>query len=158
MKIIPFLNPGSTAGSTAAGMSDSTFASLFGWAEGGLISGPGTGTSDSIPIRASAGEYVVPAHLVAAPGMYAALEGLRTGRISTSGIRSTAVNLRGMPGYAGGGLVTPMGGGSTSVNGQITVGLDEGLVLKALESPEGQRVMLRVAGKNRRAFGRALGG
>ena len=41
---------------------------------------------------------------------------------------------------------------------RINLPLDEGLVLKALESPEGQRVMLRVAGKNRRAFGRALGG
>jgi hypothetical protein len=32
--------------------------------KGGYAVGPGTGTSDSIPIRVSAGEYVVPAHIV----------------------------------------------------------------------------------------------
>jgi len=32
---------------------------LFGFAGGGLVQGPGTGTSDSIPARLSRGEYVV---------------------------------------------------------------------------------------------------
>ena len=37
-------------------------------AAGGKVVGPGTGTSDSIPIRVSAGEYVIPAHIVKAKG------------------------------------------------------------------------------------------
>lgn len=37
-------------------------------AAGGKVSGPGTGTSDSIPIRVSDGEYVIPAHVVRAKG------------------------------------------------------------------------------------------
>lgn len=37
-------------------------------ASGGAISGPGTGTSDDIPARLSDGEYVIPAHVVAALG------------------------------------------------------------------------------------------
>lgn len=36
--------------------------------DGGKVVGPGTGTSDSIPIRVSAGEYVIPAHVVRAKG------------------------------------------------------------------------------------------
>jgi hypothetical protein len=35
---------------------------------GGKVVGPGTGTSDSIPIRVSAGEYVIPAKVVQAKG------------------------------------------------------------------------------------------
>ena len=35
-----------------------------GYANGGMIKGAGTGTSDSIPINASAGEYVIPADVV----------------------------------------------------------------------------------------------
>ena len=35
---------------------------------GGKVRGPGTSTSDSIPIRVSTGEYVIPAHVVSAKG------------------------------------------------------------------------------------------
>jgi hypothetical protein len=37
-------------------------------AEGGAVIGPGTGTSDSIPINVSRGEYVIPAHIVKSKG------------------------------------------------------------------------------------------
>ena len=37
-------------------------------AMGGKVKGAGSGTSDSIPIRVSAGEYVIPAHVVKAKG------------------------------------------------------------------------------------------
>lgn len=37
-------------------------------ADGGKVEGPGTGTSDSIPIRVSTGEYVIPAHVVKMKG------------------------------------------------------------------------------------------
>jgi len=37
-------------------------------AEGGKVKGPGTGTSDSVPIRVSTGEYVIPANVVRMKG------------------------------------------------------------------------------------------
>jgi hypothetical protein len=37
-------------------------------AGGGMVRGPGTGVSDSIPIRVSNGEYVVPADVVRTKG------------------------------------------------------------------------------------------
>ncbi len=37
-------------------------------AQGGPVSGPGTGTSDSVPIKVSTGEYVIPAHVVKMKG------------------------------------------------------------------------------------------
>ena len=37
-------------------------------ADGGKVVGPGTGTSDSIPIRVSTGEYVIPANVVRMKG------------------------------------------------------------------------------------------
>lgn len=36
--------------------------------DGGAVRGPGTGTSDSVPIRVSSGEYVIPAHIVKMKG------------------------------------------------------------------------------------------
>lgn len=55
--------------SAAPAGGDQKASSLPGRAEGGLISGPGTGTSDSVPIRASAGEFVVRAARVASLGL-----------------------------------------------------------------------------------------
>src|SRR5262249_55032738 len=57
---------------------------------GGYLHGLGTGTSDNIPINASAGEYVVKASEVARPGVLAQLEDINQGRI----------------GFQAGGLVT----------------------------------------------------
>ena len=42
--------------------------SRTGTAGGGKVDGPGTGRSDSVTIRASAGEYVIPEHVVRAKG------------------------------------------------------------------------------------------
>lgn len=48
-----------------------------GMAAGGRIRGPGTSTSDSIPIRASAGEYIVPAEAMQIPGVPRELDHIR---------------------------------------------------------------------------------
>jgi len=50
---------------------------MGGHARGGLIRGPGTWTSDSIPARLSTGEFVVPADVVHIPGVLPLLEKLR---------------------------------------------------------------------------------
>jgi hypothetical protein len=50
-----------------------------GYAVGGLVAGPGTGTSDSIRARLSAGEFVMPAAMVT-PRTLPSLEAMRLGR------------------------------------------------------------------------------
>jgi hypothetical protein len=127
----------------------------IGMAEGGYLSGPGGPTADRIPIMASAGEYIMPARVVGAPGVRAFLEAMRSGNVDLSAIRANP-QLRGIQHFAEGGMVQPSTNVTPQIGGTISVGLDDGLILKALESPAGQNVMLRVVGKNRRAFGQAL--
>lgn len=64
------LNNGSSSGSLYNGFTglDSGGGPAYGNADGGLIDGPGTGTSDSIPRMLSKGEYVVPADVVRKKG------------------------------------------------------------------------------------------
>jgi len=71
----------------------------LGRAQGGPISGPGTGTSDSIPAMLSAGEHVWTAREVAAAGGHGAVVGLRRavmgGRFAGGGpVDSGPLNMR----------------------------------------------------------------
>lgn len=79
-------------------------ATMFGLASGGYVSGPGTGTSDSIPVRLSNGEYVMSA---------AAVDRIGTPLLDAMN-RGDAVH------YAGGGLVR-VNNGSGSGSGSATV-------------------------------------
>ena len=100
-----------------------------GLAAGGFISGPGTGTSDSIPARLSAGEFVMSARSVQdyGPETFARMNrGLNVGSIRGMSI----------PRFAEGGLVTH-GSGSNGVDLNMNLGLEEGLVLKHLSSKSG---------------------
>lgn len=92
------------------------FDGLF-MAEGGYISGPGTGTSDSVPIMASHGEYVMPS---VATAMYLPLlEAMRSGGLN--GLVST-VRVPHTPYFAGGGLVDiPTLSGGSAPTTSITV-------------------------------------
>lgn len=121
-----------------------------GKAEGGLISGAGTSTSDSIPAMLSTGEFVVRASAVQIPGVLEMLSAINSG--------SRAPVLSGperRPRFAEGGLVSGAGasGGQTS----LTVALGEGLVASQIETPAGERAIVRVLQKNKNAAGRALG-
>lgn len=124
-------------------------------AAGGFIWGPGSSTSDSIPALLSRGEFVMPARTVAMTGMREYLEALRT---NPELIHGGNFHLREVNGYADGGLVQPSAPGSATVGGEITISLDEGVILKAMESRAGQDVLIKVMAKNRRSIGRALGG
>lgn len=129
---------------------------------GGFLRGPGTGTSDSLvaltengrPVRLSNGEFVVRAAAARQPG---ALEFLQAfNRWSMAAIRPATPGVRR---FDAGGLLGP---GGTSVgaskDGRMVIGLDEGLILRALQSPSGQRVLVETMGKNRRTISRVLEG
>ena len=124
-------------------------------ATGGYIAGPGTGTSDSIPAWLSNGEFVVRAAAVNAVGLEALHEINRRGRLPAP--RVSAAHPGSVQRYADGGLVGSLadatGGGYT----QLSIGLDDGLILKKLSSPEGQRVLVEALGQNRRALRQLIG-
>lgn len=60
---------GATAAMTAAGMGSITVGAVMGKADGGPVFGAGTGTSDSIPVMLSNGEYVINAKAVRRLGL-----------------------------------------------------------------------------------------
>ncbi len=149
---------GSSSGGAGGGLF--SFLSMFGGASGkalgGEIYGPGSGTSDSVPIWASRGEFVVRSAAVAQPGVRELLhtinQGLRTPPLATA---------RG-PRFAAGGEVSGGfalgGGGEKGGTAQLTVGLDYGLLLKNIDAhPAFGRIVVKHAADNRKAMNSALG-
>lgn len=79
------VHPGSAlraAGAVTTAMATSTMAAVPGKATGGLVSGPGSSTSDSILTRLSDGEYVVQASAVRALGADT-LDSINNGQLPT---------------------------------------------------------------------------
>lgn len=74
---------------------------LVGFPHGGMLSGPGTGTSDSILLRASNGEFIVNAE--ATSQNRALLEAINSGQALGTAMRHVPAAPRGMGGPAGGG-------------------------------------------------------
>lgn len=106
----------------------------FGFAGGGLLDGPGNGTSDSIPIMASRGEFITPADKT--QKYLPLLEAMRSGRLThfalggvVDGLQSIALPRVITPRYAAGGMVqvtdagasavTPAGGGAGNMTIQL---------------------------------------
>jgi hypothetical protein len=144
---MPAMKDGGPVGSAGA---DGNFGAGIPKASGGLIRGPGTGTSDSILARLSAGEFVVKAAAVRKYGtefLYA--------------INQTILP-RSEPrfAFAAGGLVGGGGGGggTTTLDSSLTVGLDRGLILQEMETPAGQRLLVKLIEKNKRAVRSVIGG
>ncbi|WAJ27532.1 phage tail length tape measure family protein [Antarcticirhabdus aurantiaca] len=86
---------GATADQLIAMIKNSPEAQGRGYAFGGLVSGPGTGTSDSIMARLSAGEFVMPARAVT-PQTLPMLEGMRSGRMAGNDNAEMIAELRGL--------------------------------------------------------------
>ncbi|MBP1627169.1 MAG: phage tail protein [Holophagaceae bacterium] len=145
---------GSSAGGSGGGgwmgMAMTAASAYFGGAAtGGEIRGPGTGTSDSILARLSNGEFVQNAAAVSYYGtdLMHALNGLKVPKSI-------------LPKFAEGGMV---GAPRTidvnnKMDGTFQIGLERGLILEVLKSPEGARVSLNHAAANSKAMRRALGG
>jgi hypothetical protein len=119
-----------------------------GQAAGGLILGPGTSTSDSIPARLSTGEFVVRAAAVNAIGV-------STLRAINAGIRIPSVATLAVPRFAEGGLV--QGHGAHGGTMDVKLGLDEGLVLKHLATKGAGRIILQHLSDNPKAATKAIG-
>jgi hypothetical protein len=126
-----------------------------GKAGGGPIRGPGTGTSDSIPIWASDGEYMVRESKARIPEVRSLLDAINFGMSTPPLARPRG------PRYAQGGEVTSGGivlGGERGGAAALTVGLDYGLVIKSLEAhPAFGKVVVRHLSENRKAANSALG-
>jgi hypothetical protein len=117
-------------------------------AAGGLITGPGSGTSDSIPARLSAGEFVIRAAAVRHWGV-------DTFATMNRGLHVPPIRGMSIPRFADGGLVTH-GSGSNGVDLNMNVGLEEGLVLKHLSGKGAARIILSHIGNNPKAISKAL--
>lgn len=99
--------------STATGSGFFTaIGSALGLADGGLVRGPGSATSDSIPARLSNGEYVIKAASVRQVGTRF-LDALN-GKTMPSSMRA------GVPAFASGGLVGQIGGRSARGSGNYS--------------------------------------
>ena len=113
-----------------------------GFAIGGPVFGPGTGTSDSIHARLSNGEYVIRAAAVKAYGssLFSALNGIRIPKDK-------------LPGYADGGMVgavptqTPA---RAEIGGDVNIRLAPGLMADLTNSREGKQAILKLIAENPR--------
>lgn len=121
------------------------------FAAGGEVRGPGGPTADRVPALLSAGEYVIRADSVKKYGtdFFAKL--------------NAGVVDRPMRRYRDGGMVTggsvtvaPAGGGG-ELKGSLEVGLGDGLVVREMDTPAGERLMLKVISRNPRRVRAALG-
>ncbi|HET7552199.1 MAG TPA: hypothetical protein VFK04_12985 [Gemmatimonadaceae bacterium] len=143
------LSAAAIAAGTSSGIADianAAVASVPGLATGGLVMGPGTATSDSVFARLSRGEFVIRAAAVQQYGadFFAALNGMR----------QPALRGHDIPRFADGGLVTagtPAGGEGGSDH-RFLFGLEEGLVVKHMQSRAGKKVFLQLVRENANAI------
>ena len=153
---IPIVGPGLAIAAMVA-MVAAVMALLGGikkFAGGGLVSGPGSATSDSIPARLSAGEYVVRAAAVRQVGVafLDSLNGLSAGPRFKGGELA----------FAAGGLVpevkVPPAQPQMNQAVRIVNAIDPGVTHDHLQSPAGERVIVNIIGRNARAIRAALQG
>jgi hypothetical protein len=125
------------------------------FAAGGLVSGAGTTTSDSIPARLSAGEYVVRAAAVRQVGVafLDSLNGLSTWERGPQ-FKGGALA------FAAGGLVpevkVPPAQMQANQAVRIVNAIDPGVTHDHLQTPAGERVIVNIIGRNARAIRTAL--
>ena len=129
---------------------------------GGRIRGPGTGTSDSIPaittrgrpLLVSNGEFIVREAVVRQPGMMDLLHTINAGRLALDMVP------RRMPrGFVEGGAVSgdaaPAKAGRAGFAGVL--GLEEGLVMRHLESEAFDKLLVRKLERNRTSVRSVIG-
>lgn len=149
---IPYVGPVLAVAAMAA-MVAAVMALLGGvkkFASGGLVSGPGTSTSDSIPARLSHGEYVINARAVSRLGVsfLDAINGLSAGpRISGGRLA-----------FAAGGLVPEASAQpATNQNIRIVNVIDPAMAADYLNSSAGERVVMNLIQRNAASVRNILG-
>ena len=156
---IPYVGPGLAIAAMVAMVA--AVMALLGnvkkFAAGGLVSGAGTATSDSIPARLSAGEYVVRAAAVRQVGV-AFLDSLN----GLSGWAHGPQFKGGALAFAAGGLVpevkVPPAQPQVDQSVRIVNAIDPGVTHDHLQTPAGERVIVNIIGRNARAIRSALNG
>jgi len=143
-----------SGGGAAAGGAGVQATDLYVGAAGGLVTGPGTATSDSIPARLSTGEYVVRAAAVSQPGAREFLEALNA-TLAFHPVQDMGIRRFSEGGFAAPQISVPAQ--AARMEGTVTVGLEDGLVARGIDSSEGERAVLRILTKHRRSIGRILG-
>jgi hypothetical protein len=126
--------------------------SSSGMARGGLVQGPGSGTSDSISAKLSHGEFVMRASAVRAIGastLYAMNRGLSIG--------VTAPSAPAPAHFAEGGLVGGTGGNSSPALVHMQIGMEEGIVLKHMKSAAAGKVVISHIANNPKSASKAIG-
>ncbi|MFE5967132.1 hypothetical protein [Streptomyces sp. NPDC056463] len=106
-------------------------------ATGGPVSGPGTATSDSIPMWLSDGEYVIRASSVAKYGM-GLMDALNSGRLETAAL---ATSTAAAPRRAAPGLAASPSGRTSVTNNYITV---QGAIDPVGTAKSVERVLLKL--------------
>lgn len=153
---IPYVGPALAVAAMVA-MVAAVMALLGGikkFANGGLVSGPGSATSDSIPARLSAGEYVVRAAAVRQVGVafLDSVNGLSVGPRFKGGELA----------FAAGGLVpevkVPPAQPQVNQAVRIVNAVDPGVTHDHMQSPAGEKVIVNIIGRNARAIRAALQG
>jgi hypothetical protein len=130
-----------------------------GMASGGLIRGPGTSTSDSIPAMLSVGEFVINARAVSRIGPEI-LAQLNAGYQPV--ILHEELRRRHVQHFAEGGMVKdygPLGPDDPAYHGSFegTIKLDDGLIMEKMSSAQGTHIIVKRVAENRKAILRALG-
>lgn len=113
---------------------------------------PGSGAGDVVPAMLEPGEFVTRRAIVAQPGVHAFLQALN------AGMAHVASAPRGIRHYADGGLVETGSMSPARFEHLFNIGLDDGLILRKLQGPDGDRIIVKSIARNRRAASRALGG
>ncbi|MBS0364902.1 MAG: hypothetical protein JSR67_03650 [Proteobacteria bacterium] len=114
--------------------------SAAGHAAGGLIRGPGSSTSDSIPAWLSDKEFVVNARAVAQPGVLPMLEAINGGTLR--GVHGAPS----IPKFAAGGLVNVSGAAGTSI--RVINVLDPSLLGDHLATAAGEQAVINILSRN----------
>jgi hypothetical protein len=142
---------GGGAGGGIGGLIASAFAG-GGYAQGGYVTGPGSATSDSIPARLSAGEFVLRAAAVRRIGVDV-LHALNGGAFAPRWVGTRLA-------FAQGGLVpaAPPPAAPSSQSVRIVNVVDPALTADYLNSPQGEKVVLNVLSRNAGALKHLLTG
>lgn len=154
IKILGLGGAGGDAGGATAvsgGLGAALAAGAF--AAGGVVRGPGTATSDSVPAWLSAGELVVTAEDVQRNGGAEQLWGaIKAGGLSRLAPQTTAD----LPRFAQGGVVTHTHAAGGVSRSEVLLRLDRGLYAEFLRSTDGHRLIIEGLDKNPKAARRAM--